>query len=122
MLRERVIEHVKFEGKGDFVEGHLLKIQRVKFQDSHKTGLKYLVASTEGGKLVTFNGSAHINQLIFVADIGKLIRVTYISDDVEAGRGQNAMKVFTVEVDDGDKVAVEPQANGDAITDDDIPF
>jgi len=113
MLRERELEEVKWDSKGDVVLGRLLRAVKVQYDDG--PGMKYLVRKPDG-RLVTFPGTTRINMLLTGDDLGKLIEVAYIGEDTREPRpGFNRAKVFRVSVDEESK---DPAV----ITDEDIPF
>ena len=120
MLKERELTEISWEKPGTKVTGHLLRIQKVRYSDN--VGIKYLVRS-DAGKLITFKGAAKLDVFLTTADIGRLIEVTFIGNDVsrEPKPGMSPAKLFRVAVDEeSEKIAAD--FDEATITDADIPF
>ena len=119
MLTERKLEVIAWDTPGTIVEGRLLKMDKVKYDDG--VGVKYVVRARDG-KIHAFRGATQLDMCLHVGDVGKIIEITYQGTDAtkEVRPGFNAPKLFIVRVDDS---SLPPAAGGDqGITDDDIPF
>jgi hypothetical protein len=113
MVRREEPEFVRFAAPGTVLEGTLVRIERMKVENG--TANKYTVRAGSG-KLACFLGTYAIDVLLYVQDVGRLIKVHYVGEDVtNVKQGQNARKIFEIDVADR---MVDPSE----ITDADIPF
>jgi hypothetical protein len=101
-------------GVGEVVEGVFLGIEKIAIDQ--KPAIRYTVMQPDG-ELVSFLGTAQLNQKLRKADLAHYVVVRYEGDNAQAGRNGNAMKLFKVQVSKEDL----PNAHGLLITDADIP-
>jgi hypothetical protein len=116
----RTLKEIEFATPGEVVEGRLLSVTPVKYRDGGVSA-EYLIKRTDG-VICTFKGSAMLNKLLSVSDVGLTIQVKYIGKDgAPVPDGMSPKKIFEVCVDEEstpqNRPAVDP-----GITDADIPF
>lgn len=131
MIEREQPKLVKFEAKGDFACGVLSAAAPVYIPDGNGgevRRMQYTVLDDDG-QAYQFLGNWDINVKLRATDIGRYVQVTYKSDDAEAGKNGNAMKVFEVKIEKpkGSAAPKLPPSSGEKIdrvkiTDDDIPF
>lgn len=118
MVKRDPPEHVTFSD-GDFVDGVLLRIDRVRIQG--KPAVKYLIRECDSNKRKTFLGLTNIDNQIDMRDVGHRIAVNCTGSTPARIQGQQAMKNFDVLVSDKKVEDVLQPIEGGPITDDDLP-
>lgn len=61
-----------------------------------KDAILYTLES-KSGKMASFWGGAVLNELLSPAKEGDIVRITYMGEDIQAKKGQNPAKLYTVE-------------------------
>lgn len=116
-------ELFKFERRGDLVFGTLLNITRIQIESQDHKGqmqdvTQYLIARRDQAP-VKILGTFDLNQKLGSRRyVGCLVQITFMGEDQKIKRGNNAMKVFDVQI----KGTPNEGAPTGPITDDDIPF
>lgn len=118
-MRERQEpKHVTFAA-GDVVEGKLVSIERIAIKG--QPGIRYTVQK-EDGEYVSFFGTWQLNTKLRKDDVLHYVRIVCEGEDTGVKRGDNNMKVFTVQVSEKIAAAYSTDRANPDITDDDIPF
>ena len=107
----------QWEKPGAVLTGFLRSIAPVALKGKQVTQLLFQVDSTHQIKcLATYDLLQKINR----SHIGTAMRITYLGEDENVKRGENAMKVFDVQFKRPD--GAQPPRDSGPITDEDIPF
>jgi hypothetical protein len=107
----------KWEKPGQLLTGVLLSLTRAEIDRKAVTQMLFQVSSEHQVKcLQTYD----LMQKIGRQHIGTEMRITYLGEDENIKRGDNAMKVFDVQYKRPE--GVPARDTGPAITDEDIPF
>lgn len=107
---------MKFERPGQSLAGRLQLVGPIQLKG--KNVIQYTIAHDDGRKTKLL-GTYDLVQKLGREHIGCLVRITYRGEDPEIRRGENAMKVFDVQVK---RDASAPDRESAPITDEDIPF
>ena len=117
MVERESPEMVEFKAYGDYIEGRMLSALKVEITDKQTRRKKAVMEYTfvgDNGKAKKCLGSYDLDTKLRITDIGCWCMVIYVTDkEVPAGK----MRVFKVEVEEKPKFA-----DGQEITDEDIPF
>jgi hypothetical protein len=107
---------IKFERPGQSIEGRLEMISTVELKG--KKVVQFTIAHP-GGRKSKLLGTYDLVQKLSREHVGMMVRIMLRGEDQEIKRGDNAMKVFDVQVK-GTPAA--PDRESAPITDEDIPF
>jgi hypothetical protein len=116
-LTERVVKMQKWDAPGDYVEGILIGLKKVRTKEK-KVAVVFVVQDADGA-FVKFFGTADINEKLSPADLGCAVRIEYRGEDQSVIRNGNALKRFGVFAG---RAKVADVGAGLEITDEDIPF
>lgn len=128
MQERKEPEFIQF-AEGEYVEGVLVRIDKVEVGDPKKPDApkkptaRFTLKDAETGALQAFLGTYDIVTKLSRADIGYMVRVRYEGPDKSVQRNGNPLKRFKVEVSNIPVGDAKPDVvAGTEITDEDIPF
>jgi hypothetical protein len=109
----------EFKAPGDLLEGELLSVDKIKITDRDTKQPKLVMQYTFVGESDTFKclGTYDLNTKLRPSDVGLWVEIVFMEVDAS----KNNMRVFSVKIEDKSKNAAH-FADGQKITDDDIPF